>query len=86
MPCTQHMLYAMPPPHQQACAKSCSCTEASTITLLHPFLALNDVCIMKQVPLVIVDLLVFVVYAMERANLEARMGVIVTLVSTLASG
>lgn len=37
---------------------------------------------MKQVPLVIVDLLVFVVYAMERANLEARMGVIVTLVST----
>lgn len=41
--------------------------------------------IIKQVPLVIVDLLVFVVYAMERANLEARMGVIVTLVSTLAS-
>lgn len=38
-----------------------------------------------QVPLVIVDLLVFVVYALDRTNIEARMGVVITLVSPLAA-
>ena len=38
-----------------------------------------------QVPLVIVDLLVFVVYALDRTNIEARMGVVITLVSPRGS-